>query len=168
MTQVFELDWHLCGARWEPVYRFESGTILTKGRRSDHYRALRSAGRKVADIHGCYSWWAGSRPVYIGSFSPYGRAEFESSLEGRLHNYLQNHGGKVRPNTNAWVFGNLVTTLTSEAVELRILRFDRLLMNGTAYVFEEVSREKAVVLALETMLIASHRLSGGCSWNRTG
>ena len=141
---------------------------MTKGRRSEHYRLVRAAGREVVDPHGCYSWWAGPRLVYVGSFGPYSRDEFVSSLEGRLHNYLQNHGSKIRPNTNAWIFENLLKTLASEPVELRVLRFESALIDGTTYTFAEVGMKKAIVLALETMLIASNRLSGGCTWNRTG
>jgi hypothetical protein len=58
--------------------------------------------------------------------------------------------------------------MAREAVELRVLRFDGLEIDGTTYTFEEVSGQKLIVLALETMLIAGSRLSGGCSWNRTG
>ena len=164
----FDLEWSLCQARWVPVYRFESGMKLTKGRRSLHYWPLRKATREVDDPCGCYSWWVGSEPAYVGSFSPYSKSEFGSSLEGRLHHYLQSHGKNACPNTNAWVFGNLVAAMTGDTVELQVLRFSEARINGVSYSFETVSKQKAIVLALESMLIASYRLSGGCSWNRAG
>ena len=163
----FALEWQLVRAHWQLVYRFDSQSQLSKGRRSLHYWPVREAAREVGEPCGCYSWWVGSDLVYIGSFSPYSKKEFRSSLEGRLHNYLQSHGTRDRPNTNAWVFGNVVTSMMGEHVELRVLRFSEVVINGTTLAFEEVSRDKTMTRALESMLIASSRLSGACSWNRT-
>jgi len=103
----------------------------------------------------------------VGSFSPYGRKEFESGLEGRLHNYLQNHGKKDRPNTNKWVFDSLCRAMLEQYVELRVLRFEQVRINARDFTFEEATNDKAIILALESMLIASGRLEGGCQWNRT-
>ena len=164
---TFQVDWCLANPRWLPVFRFEVGETLVKGRRSLHYQRIREAAKGVREIHGCYSWWVGPNQVYVGSFSPYGRKEFESGLEGRLHNYLQNHGKKDRPNTNKWVFDSLCRAMLEQYVELRVLRFEQVRINARDFTFEEATNDKAIILALESMLIASGRLEGGCQWNRT-
>ena len=165
MSNALQVDWSLTNPRWEPVFRFEVGETLVKGRRTTHYPRICAAAKCVQESHGCYSWWVGSAQVYVGSFSPYGR--FETGLEGRLHNYLQNHGKKDRPNTNKWVFDNLCRSMLQEPVELRVLRFDQLHINGRNFTFEQATNDKAIILALESMLIARGRLRGGCQWNRT-
>lgn len=52
-------------------------------------------------------------------------------------------------------------------MRLRVLGFERVHLNHRDFSLEEATNDKAIILALESMLIAGGRLGGGCQWNRT-
>lgn len=104
-------------ADWRHVVSISRGSVLTKGRRSDWYGTITDAAAKVSAPCGCYCWCNADTVFYVGSFRPYARKDFKSSLHARVHNYLQNHREKPT-NTNRMVFDNLNHALQSSDVLL--------------------------------------------------
>tara|TARA_R110002096_G_scaffold128048_4_gene276193 strand:- start:333 stop:809 length:477 start_codon:yes stop_codon:yes gene_type:complete len=149
---------------WVDVFRYPKGHVLEKGRRGLYYDAIRAAG-EVAWRYGCYAWTTPKGKIrYCGSTSrDYTNVEFKTNLHGRLHNYLQNHGGA----TNKRVFDNIRDALASDDVFLVHFSFRKLRLNDEVLLFEEFSNDRLLVKAVEELLIASYRRAGQCDWNMT-
>lgn len=156
---------------WEPVYTLPSGTMLPKGRKNEWYKDIREATRKVNQRFGCYVWGNTTTVWYCGSFAQdYARKEFQTNLEGRVHNYLQNHrvdAGTGRINTNKMVFDKLNERLLQEEALLQVLVFDSLVLGTTVVSFATFSNDSDLVHTVEQLVICTYRRQGECQWNRT-
>lgn len=153
---------------WLDVYKIPKGSLIAKGRKSELYQAITTASTKITQKCGCYSWGSESEIFYCGSFSEYNSDRFESSLHGRVHNYLQNHGSKdsERENTNRMVFNNLNRSLQRTDIFLRVLTFTNLQLGDLSFDFQQYSQDNYMVHTVEQLLINTYRHHGQCTWNR--
>ena len=85
------------------------------------------------------------------------------AIHGRLHNYLQNHGGA----TNKRIFENIRNALISEDVFLVHLSFEELVLGDDVLSFAEFSNDRTLAKAVEELIIANYRRIGQCDWNMT-
>jgi hypothetical protein len=149
---------------WVDVFKYPRGHLIEKGRRGLYHEAIKAAG-KVEWRYGCYAWATPKSQIrYCGSASrDYSNVEFITNLHGRLHNYLQNHGGA----TNKRIFERIRAALISEDVFLVHFSFEELVLGGEVLSFEEFSNDRTLAKAVEELLIASYRRIGQCDWNMT-
>lgn len=165
-----DLSLKLYLSSWETIYTITKNTILLKGRRSKLYQEITHAAGSYSAQFGCYSWKDETSVFYCGSFAQdYVRGSFRSNLQGRVHNYLQNHRTKDSgfKNTNLMVFENLNNELMKNNLSLCVLRFAYLEVNGDKVDYESYCRDSGLVHAVEELLICSYRRIGECQWNRT-
>lgn len=155
--------------KWQPVITIPQGTELSKGRRNDWYRNITDAASLVYAQNGCYCWYSDEIVLYVGSFRPYSRNEFKSSLHGRIHNYLQNHrvNNTGRINTNLMVFNNINHQLKESDILLAHFTFDTMQIGQDSIDFNTFSVDGAFVHVVEELLICTYRRIGQCVWNRT-
>jgi len=156
--------------QWKIVCTIPKGTVLQKGRHGV-YREIIDATKLVKQRFGCYAWQSDTTVYYWGSFAKdYIHGNFRTNLQGRIHNYLQNHriNSKTdRKNTNLMVFENLNSTLKSKDVSLGILVFDRLNIGNDEIDFPIFTQDADLVHAVEELLICGYRRQKQCEWNRT-
>ena len=155
---------------WTTVYTIPKGVILQKGRHGLYHEITAAAGN-VKQACGCYAWAdEDDRIRYCGSFSEYQRPEFTSSLNGRIHNYLQNHrktANTGRKNTNLMVFDQINDLLSEKDVTLQHLAFESLVVGSKEVSFDDYSNDQTLVRAVESLVIATYSQKGQCDWNRT-
>lgn len=154
---------------WKPVFQIQKGTKLLKGRHGIYWD-VRKACQQLTNRFGCYSWQSAGQVHYCGSFAKDNKeAEFESNLEGRVHNYFQNHrvNSNGRTNTNKHVFDLINTTLKTDSVQLAVLEFDSVELADEAVQFADYCTDPDLVKAVEALLICHYRRRNQCSWNRT-
>ncbi len=159
----------LTNPRWTPVIQLQPGCQIVKGRRGVYWD-VRNAAAKQRDRFGCYAWQTGGVIQYCGSFADdYEKEEFKTNLEGRVHNYWQNHriheNGRI--NTNKHVFDQIVACCKQGPVGLLIFGFDDLYINETHFTYAQYAVNHDLVIAVEAFLICQYRVSGQCTWNRT-
>lgn len=155
--------------QWQIVYTIPQGTVLEKGRHGLYHNITRAAA-SVGERFGCYSWRSDSIIFYCGSFAQdYRRGNFKTNLQGRIHNYLQNHGRKdaKRKNTNLRVFENINAALRQGNVLLCLFTFDSLQIGDNRVNFAAFSTDPDLVHVVEQVLICTYRRQGQCEWNRT-
>ncbi len=155
---------------WQTVFVIPKSTVLIKGRRNSLYKAITAAAAAVSLRFGCYSWGNTSQIFYCGSFAQdYARGGFKSNLQGRVHNYLQNHRLRDtgRKNTNLMVFENINSALKQDDVVLRLFTFETIQIASATVAFTTYASDPDLVHAVEQLLIATHRRQGECQWNRT-
>lgn len=154
---------------WRPVFTIPKGTILQKGRHG-LYHEITGAAETISERFGCYSWGSASTIYYCGSFAKnYSRGGFKTNLQGRVHNYLQNHRRKAtgRINTNLMVFEKINDALQLNDVHLSLLTFDWLHIGDDRVDFATFSTDPDLVHAVEELLICAYRRQDQCQWNRT-
>lgn len=154
---------------WRPVFTIPKGAILEKGRHGLYHEITGAAGA-ISERFGCYSWGSPSTIYYCGSFAKdYSRGDFKTNLQGRVHNYLQNHRRKDtgRINTNLMVFEKINDALQLNDVHLSLLTFEWLQIGDDQVDFATFSTNPDLVHAVEQLLICSYRRQGQCQWNRT-
>jgi hypothetical protein len=157
--------------QWKPVISIPQGTILEKGAKNEWYPRITKAAGQVTSRYGCYAWGTDSEIFYCGSFAGdyNSRRKLFSNLQGRVHNYLQNH--RVKPtgqvNTNLMVFQNLNRILQTSAMTLFHFNFEQLWINGQCIDFETYSNDPDLVHTVEELLICTYRQQNQCGWNRT-
>lgn len=154
---------------WQPVVTISQGSELVKGRRNVWYRTITAAAAQASVSCGCYCWRSVDTVFYVGSFRPYARKGFKTSLHARVHNYLQNHRVKNtgQVNTNLMVFDNLNLALQQSDVLLAHFTFDTVRVGDEVIEFDAFSADATVVHAVEELLICTYRYAGQCAWNRT-
>lgn len=154
---------------WQPVITISQGNVLTKGRRNDWYRTITAAAGEVSALCGCYCWCNTDTVFYVGSFRPYARKGYKSSLHARVHNYLQNHRIKDtgQINTNLMVFDNLNRALQQSDVIFAHFTFEKVRVGDEVISFDTFSADATLVHAVEELLICTYRRTGQCAWNRT-
>lgn len=158
----------ILNSSWETVYQIPQSTLLLKGRRGS-YHAIVEAAAQVQERFGCYAWGTAECLFYIGSFSKdYKRGNHKSNLQGRVHNYLQNHRLKEngRKNTNLMVFENINTQLQSSRVSLYTFKFEYLEIGEERVDYSYYADNTELVRAVEQLLICSYRRNQQCTWNR--
>ena len=158
-------------ADWQTVFEIPQGTTLQKGRHGVYHEIIEAAA-PISARFGCYSWANNSSIFYCGSFAQdYARGNFKSNLQGRVHNYLQNHGrkGTKRRNTNLMVFDKINERLKQSNVLLRLFTFESLDVGDDHVDFVTFSTkpEPELVHAVEQLLISTYRRQEQCTWNRT-
>ena len=154
--------------RWQTVYTIPQGIGLQKGRHGLYHNIAEAAG-SVGEKFGCYSWRSDSTIFYCGSFAQdYRCGKFRTNLEGRIHQYLQNHGRKdaKRKNTNLIVFENINAALREDNVLLCLFMFQSLQIGDDKVNFAAFSTDPDLVHVVEQLLICSYRRQGQCQWNR--
>lgn len=153
---------------WNTIYTLQRGQRLLKGRRTEIYQPIMEACKTVEDESGIYAWGNNDNEInYIGSFSTYVRGDMDTSLQGRIHNYLQNHSKnkKDNPNTNLRVFNLIREKLQSSDVYLFHLNFNSLEFTEESIDFLTFSKTKYIVAGIEQMLITFYKKKNQCSWN---
>jgi len=157
--------------QWRVISTIPKGVVLPKGRKNELYRAITGAAANVTERFGCYSWGDETNICYCGSFAQdYASGNFVSNLQGRVHNYLQNHRLDTRTgrkNTNLMVFENINTALKKGDVILRLFIFESLQIGNEKVDFVTFAENSYLVQATEQLLICSYRRKGQCQWNRT-
>lgn len=164
----FSLNLHQ--SSWKNIYTIQKNTTVAKGRRNDLYKAITQAAGTHLARFGCYAWRNETGIFYCGSFAQdYARGNFKSNLQGRIHNYLQNHRTKKSgfKNTNLMVFENLNTILEQNDISLCVFVFDYLEINGEKVDYTSYCLDSNLVHTVEELLICSYRRNGECKWNRT-
>lgn len=154
---------------WKVVFIIPQGTILEKGRHGIYHQIVEAAGM-IQSRFCCYAWGTKETIYYCGSVaSDYSRGGYKSNLQGRAHNYLQNH--RTRPNgrinTNLMVFENLRKTLVTDDVYLCVLTFETITIGNEQVSYVEFANDSDLVRATEQLLIASYKRINQCAWNRT-
>jgi hypothetical protein len=155
--------------QWRTIFTIPLGTVLRKGRHG-LYHDITEAAASVNERFGCYSWGSNSVIYYCGSFAQdYTRGDFKTNLQGRVHNYLQNHRQKSteRKNTNLMVFENINNVLKQSAVLLCLFTFESLEFGNDTVDFATFSTDPGLVHAVEQLLICAYRKQKQCAWNRT-
>jgi hypothetical protein len=159
----------LFGAEWKTVFSVPQGTELEKGRHGLYQELVTSAG-KIDARYVCYAWGTDDIIYYCGSVArDYARGGFKSNLQGRVHNYLNNHQTKDtgRINTNLMVFQNIQKILADNEVFLYQLVFQSLTIGNDAVNFQDFSNDPDLVHAVEQFLIAHYKRNSQAVWNRT-
>lgn len=154
--------------RWQNIFTIPKGTVLEKGRRG-LYRDITGAAGKVNERFGCYAWCGETAVYYCGSFAKdYAHGSHKSNMQGRVHNYLQNHRLQEngRKNTNLMVFDNINVSLKYESISFRQLQLNSLHIGSDVITFSEFSNNPDAVKAVEQLLICTFRRLGQCEWNR--
>jgi hypothetical protein len=154
---------------WRPVFAIPKDTILQKGRHGLYGDITKAAGA-INERFGCYSWGSASKIYYCGSFAKdYARGGFKTNLQGRVHNYLQNHRRKAsgRINTNLMVFEKINNALRLNDVYLSLLTFEWLQLGDDRVDYATFSTDPNLIHAVEELLICTYRRLGQCQWNRT-
>jgi len=157
------------GLRWETVVEIPQGTVLEKGRKNQWYQQITTSAANLVVPWGCCAWASKDVIYYIGSFRPYARKSYKSSLQGRVSNYLQNHRTKNGgyENTNLHIFNNINTVLQNQPMMPTHLTFDTMKIGARVIDFAMFSGESVFVHAVEQLLICTYRLDSECIWNRT-
>lgn len=103
---------------------------------------------------------------YVGSATPY-KAQ-ESSLLGRVLNYLQNHTTNKRggDQINKRVFVGVNALLKTQEVEFGIFEYDFLTLRDRTLSFYECSINPDVIGMLEYTMICHYKLMGQAVWNK--
>lgn len=156
-------------SQWRTIFTIPQGTTLQKGRHGVN-RDITKAAASISEKFGCYSWGSDSVIFYCGSFAQdYARGNFKTNLQGRVHQYLQNHGrkGAKRRNTNLMVFDNINDILKQSNVLLRLFTFESLHIGDDHIDFVTFSMNPDLVHAVEQLLICTYRRQEQCKWNRT-
>jgi len=154
---------------WDTVFVIPHGTLLTKGRHGIYDEITKAAGTYPYRF-GCYAWANTSTIFYCGSIAAnYMRGRFNSNLQARVHNYLQNHRTKEtgNKNTNLMVFERISLALESEDILLKAFHFEKIVFGQEIIDFATFSQNSNLVRAIEELLIAWYRKLGQCQWNRT-
>ncbi len=155
---------------WRTVYIIPKGTTMLKGRHG-LYHELLDATKSFKERFGCYSWQSVGTIYYCGSYAKdYKRGHFKTNLQGRIHNYFQNHridSKTGRKNTNLMVFENLNKMLRNSDVSLCVLVFGSLRIGADEIDFDTFVQDPGLVHAVEELLICSYRRQKQCDWNRT-
>lgn len=155
---------------WRTVYTFPQGAIVPKGRTNALYKGITTAAGKIKERYGCYAWGDNSVIFYCGSFADdYSGDRFQSNFQGRIHNYLQNHGVKAtgRKNTNLFVFEHINSALTKIPLSLYLFEFNSMHIDDATVNFFSYTADSNLVRAVEQLLICIYRRRGQCLWNRT-
>ena len=155
-------------ARWRTVFTFPVGTIVPKGRTNEWYKAITSAAGSVKERFGCYAWGDHAAIHYCGSFAQDYKRGFDTNLQGRVHQYLQNHRMKANgeKNTNLQVFEHINSALKETAVSLYLLEFETLRIDEETVDFATYTTDPELVRTVEQLLTCIYRRRGQCSWNR--
>ncbi len=157
--------------QWRIIFSIPKGSVLSKGRKSELYRTITGATTNISERFGCYSWGDETNIYYCGSFAQdYASGNFVSNLQGRVHNYLQNHRLDTltgRKNTNLMVFENINTLLKEGNVIFSLFTFKSLQIGNENVDFVTYATDSNLVQATEQLLICSYRRFGQCQWNRT-
>ncbi len=168
-VKINDMKIELVNPIWFQVFRIPQGSRVVKGRHGV-YGDLRSACRQIIDRFGCYSWQSNNEVHYCGSFAKdYARKEFKTNLEGRMHNYWQNHriGKNGQMNTNKYVFDQIVTTIQKCTVDLNIVKFGSVMLENMEVCYSDYINNPVLVQAVEALLICHYRFAEQCTWNRT-
>jgi len=156
-------------SEWRTIFTIPRGTVLQKGRHGLYHEIIKAA-QSVKDRFGCYSWGSESVIYYCGSFTDYARPEFKTNLQGRIHNYLQNHRLNERTgrkNTNLIVFESINKALRQSDIFLRLLTFESLEIDDAQINFDTFTKDPNLIHAVESLLICNYRRQRQCEWNRT-
>jgi hypothetical protein len=168
IEQKMNFSLRLNHPEWQDVLRINKGTILQKGRHGLYHEMI-LATQSVKQKFGCYSWESDSIIYYIGSFAQdYARGDFKTNLQGRIHNYLQNHRiyKTGRKNTNLFVFESINKAVEQNDMSLRVLKFESLEINDEWIDFDAFSKDSNLVHSVESLLICCYRMQEQCKWNR--
>ncbi len=122
------------------------------------------AAAEIPDPYLCYAWTSPPGVQYVGSVTkPWQYARGRTPLQCRLARYLHRAG-----TTNLRIMDAVADLVLQEAVTLCVLRFDAVYFGVDRVDRERFAHSPALVLAVETLLIASYKQADQCQWNRTG
>ncbi len=155
---------------WRILYEIPQHTVLVKGRKNNVYKAITSVAGAIQERYGCYAWGNKSNIYYCGSFAKdYRGNKFSSNLQGRIHNYLQNHKVKDtgNKNTNLMVFENINSSLPACSIVLYLFEFAKIQIGHEIIDFITFTSDSSLVQAVEQLLICTFHRNGQCQWNRT-